>query len=192
MFKQKEKMDWPWDEKNMSKNKPLKGQSHRSSPLKPNKVIILVLILAVIILLIAVGLLYKNNTQLKENINTTSSRPTLTNVPSGTTYKGEPIDWEGGQPVDYFACQIDEDCIKVVKSDCPCPTHSSYNLYTAINKKYEERWQVRLDSYYDICSIASVRLPGQTEKDVLENLAANCREDSVARCVNGECKIVIE
>lgn len=153
------------------------------------------LALAAILLLIASVVLFYENRQLNSDLkkikytaNNISSQPSLANVSSNLKYNGEPIDWEGGSAINYFACEADSDCIQVHGNSCyECDNDVS------INKKYQERWQFRIWNQFAICDDGTImRQPGESEEDYKARLPLPCRGKVVSKCVEKTCRLVLE
>ncbi|MFH0951656.1 MAG: hypothetical protein V1838_00505 [Patescibacteria group bacterium] len=152
------------------------------------------LILALSVFVLASVILYQNNSDLQKQLyaNTqehTAQSTELTPTTPETTFNGEPIDWEGGNQIDYFTCSLDSDCIKVQNNDCGC-SESGYNL--SINKKYAERWEVRRKNVFSVCDAGgTISIAGETDEEKEARKPFTCREAITNKCINSKCVLLI-
>lgn len=79
------------------------------------------------------------------------------------------------QPIDYYSCQQDTDCVKAQAGCCSC-SYGGKN--TAINKLYIANWMNWINSQ---CNVAC---PASISNDW------TCKSNSEAKCVLGKCEIV--
>jgi hypothetical protein len=144
------------------------------------------LILALAVFVLGSVILYQKNVDLQKELagqmdqeTRVVQRPPLNKPTSGSDYIGEPVDWEGGNQVNYYSCENDNECIKVDTDTCTC--HTSGGTKTAINIKYKDRWQTRIKSAFTICSLDS--LPPERRHQ-------SCKDSTIPLCINSECQIV--
>lgn len=78
----------------------------------------------------------------------------------------------------YLICESDSDCEKTKDSYCPC---SESGKATAINKKYNNQWlnEVNTAEGSHLCL-------------TLASFSDDCKQEVVAKCVNSQCRLVIE
>ncbi|MFA5070614.1 MAG: hypothetical protein WC528_05020 [Patescibacteria group bacterium] len=155
------------------------------------RILISGIIIAEILLLISTIVLFNENSRLKNDLaekNKIANPLCLTEVSAVAMYNGGPIDWEGCSSVDYFACESDADCLKVDTDDCiECYDDVS------INKKYLARWNVRVRSSMRVCMDGGMLpLQGESDSEFEARQPIPCRKGVVSKCVEKECRLVLE
>lgn len=104
--------------------------------------------------------------------------PSMASQYKTATFHGEPIDFENGNPINYFTCTSTSDCTTTNLSNiCICPASDNT---VAINKKYIERWNVRTNDVFSVCY----------GDGAIGYAAPSCQKGITTRCINSVCRLI--